>query len=569
MNTEKEPINNSGLDDLIHEIRFDHDSGHIWMSEARMLLLQASALGQLRRELIDILGWERAKGVMMRLGYAAGCEDAELVRRLRPHLNSRDSFIAGPQLHRLKGFVKVSPVKIDFDIASGEYYAEFEWHNSWEAEYHLADLGRSHEPVCWTLLGYASGYTSYYMGRQILFKETQCVASGSPHCINIGRPAEEWEDREDLERYLLPDTSDNELAVLRNQFRQLQTRVEQEDRDALLPFSAVGHSKAFKDACRMIGKAADSKVTILLLGETGVGKEIQARSIHRSSDRAEKPFVAVNCACIPPDLIEAELFGVERGAYTGATASREGKFERAHGGTIFLDEVIELPPRAQAALLRVLQEGELERIGDTITRTVDVRVVAATNEDLQQAVADGRFRADLFFRLNVFPVQIPPLRQRTEDIPLLIQHFLQRYEREYQKRTKGVTDKALRMLMDYSWPGNVRELENMVERGVILTEHNSAIEIEHFFPSLTEPSHPVNVLNSMGRIESTTATAKVGADDIARQILDQGISLDELEKKLIKSALKRSKGVVTEAAGLLGLTRPALAYRMKKITSPD
>ena len=174
----------------------------------------------------------------------------------------------------------------------------------------------------------------------------------------------------------------------------------------------------------MIDKAAKGKVSVLLLGETGVGKEVIARSVHLSSERAEQPFVAVNCAAIPPDLIEAELFGVEKGAYTGANQSRQGRFERAHGGTIFLDEVVELSPRAQATLLRVLQEGELERVGDNRTRSIDVRVIAATNESLAEAVQNGRFRADLYYRLNVFPVKIPPLRERLEDLPLLAEHFL-------------------------------------------------------------------------------------------------------------------------------------------------
>lgn len=561
------PIAIPSPDDLLHQIRFDPDSGHIWLHEARMLLIHAQVLGQLRKELIETLGLERAKGVLMRFGYAAGRLDAELAKRVRPDLQQKESFVVGPQLHKLEGLVKVTPVRLEFDMASGAYYGEFDWHHSWEAESHLATFGHSDEAVCWTLLGYASGYTSYYMGRQILFKETLCCAKGDDHCINIGRPAHEWEDHEEMARYLTPDPILNEMDILRSQYDQLKHRFDQQSRDELLPFSTVGRSRAFKDACNLIARAASSKVTILLLGETGVGKEMQARNIHRASDRANNPFVAVNCACIPHDLIEAELFGVEKGAYTGAHAAREGKFERANGGTIFLDEVIELTPRAQATLLRVLQEGELERVGDTMTRKVDVRVVAATNEDLEQAVANGRFRADLFFRLNVFPVRIPPLRERSEDIGLLVEHFLDKYQREYKKQTLGVTDKAMSMLLSYSWPGNVRELENMIERGVILTDHNRAIEMEHFFPSLTEPTHPLNILNSQGRIEPEFGEYH-GRERLADAILESGISLDDLEQLLISKALQRSDQVVTNAARLLGLTRPALAYRMKKRDQP-
>ncbi|MDP2609188.1 MULTISPECIES: sigma-54-dependent Fis family transcriptional regulator [unclassified Oceanobacter] len=563
------PLPTPSDDDLIHQLRFDPDSGHIWLHENRMLLTHAAVFGQLRKDLIDILGWERAKGVLMRFGYASGRLDAELAKRLRPDLSTQDSFVVGPQLHKLEGKVKVTPIRLEFDMASGAYYGEFDWHHSWEAEQHLQEIGPSKEAVCWTLLGYASGYTSYYMGRQILFKETQCCACGDSHCVNIGRPAHEWPDREALEKYLRPSPLIDELELLQHEYTELKSRYEAQAQADWTPFSAVGNSPAFKQACDMISRAAASKVSVLLLGETGVGKEVQARNIHRLSDRAEQPFVAVNCACIPPDLIESELFGVEKGAFTGAHQSRKGKFERADYGTIFLDEVAELTPRAQATLLRVLQEGELERVGDTMTRKIDVRVVAATNEDLQQAVQGGRFRADLFFRLNVLPIRIPPLRERREDIPLLVEHFLDRYQREYNKKIIGLTDRAMSMLADYSWPGNVRELENMIERGVILTDNHRVIELEHLFPSLTEPTHPLNIINHQGKITSPEGDASnlipgLSTDQLADILISSGTSLDELETLMIDKALKNSEGVVTEAAKQLGLTRPALAYRMKK-----
>lgn len=563
--TNRTPMTVPGCDDLVREIRFDPQTGHIWMHEARMLMMHATVMGQLRKELIELLGWERAKGVLMRFGYAAGRQDAEMAKHVRPDLDTNDSFVVGPQLHKLEGLVNVTPIRLEFDLDDGSYYGEFDWHHSWEAERHIAEHGPSDDPVCWTLLGYASGYTSYYMGRQILFKETQCVACGDDHCTNVGRPASEWEDREELEKYLAPDPFINELELLRDQYDQLKNSLATQQAEATSPFSSVGRSKAFEDACAMIAKAATSKVTILLLGETGVGKEVQARSIHAASDRAQQPFIAVNCACIPPDLIESELFGVEKGAFTGAHTARAGKFERASSGTIFLDEVIELTPRAQATLLRVLQEGELERVGDNRTRQIDVRVVAATNEDLEQAVKEGRFRADLFFRLSVFPVRIPPLRERPEDIPLLIEHFLKKYQKEYKKRTLGVTDKAMSMLMTYTWPGNVRELENMIERGVILTESHRAIEIESFFPSLTEPTHPLNIINHNGEIEAEIPDLTLTDEQLAARIIENGVSLEQLEKLLLEKALNQSNHVVSGAARLLGLTRPAMAYRMKKI----
>ena len=222
-------------------------------------------------------------------------------------------------------------------------------------------------------------------------------------------------------------------------------------------------------------------MTVLFLGETGVGKEIFARMLHRMGRRSEQPFVAVNCAALPENLIEAELFGVVKGAYTGATDSRPGRFERAHGGTLFLDEIGTLTLSAQAKLLRALQEGEIERVGDSQTRKVDVRLLAATNVDLKDAVARGTFREDLYFRLTTFPVRIPPLRERRDDIPLLMRHFLHRFSQRHGKTVGSFAPEAVEALLSYAFPGNIRELENMIERGVLLADAGEPIGISHLF----------------------------------------------------------------------------------------
>jgi transcriptional regulator with PAS, ATPase and Fis domain len=269
----------------------------------------------------------------------------------------------------------------------------------------------------------------------------------------------------------------------------------------------------------------------------------------------------MNCAAISPDLIEAELFGVERGAYTGAQQSRMGRFERAHGGTLFLDEIIELSPRAQASLLRVLQEGELERVGDSQTRRVDVRVIGATHEDLGQAVKDGRFRADLYYRLNVYPVRIPALRDRREDIPLLIDHFLEKLHQSYEKKTLGLSDRAYEACLRYDWPGNIRELENLLERGVIITDNNKTISVEALFPHMSVEALSIG-LSSEGNLVSQKLQP---ADDWVDRLLDMGVSLDDVEQQLLQGAMDRANQNVSEAARLLGITRPALAYRLKKL----
>lgn len=555
--------------DLISQIQFASEDGKIWFNEQRMLLIHSAVMGSLRKELIETLGVERTRGFLMRFGYYSGLKDAESAHKIRPDFTKAEAFLAGPQLHNIKGMVRVVPKQLDFDIETGKFHGEFDWYDSYESELHLNEYGLSEDPICWTLIGYASGFSTYYMGRKIIFKETQCTGCGADHCHIVGKPAEEWDDREELERALLPDPIIEELFALQHQVSTLQESFRTPEAEEDLLFNSVGRSGGFKNVCQLITKASKSKVTVLLLGETGVGKEVVAKGLHASSDRREGPFVAVNCACIPPDLIEAELFGVEKGAYTGATQSREGKFERASKGTIFLDEVIELSPRAQATLLRVLQEGELERVGDSKVRRIDIRVVAATNEDLETAVKDGRFRADLFYRLNVYPVHIPPLRDRTEDIPLLIEHFLEKYHTLYNKRTQGVTDKALQSLLMYKWPGNIRELENMVERGVILTDNNHSIDMESFFPSLAEPSHPLNVINGRGLLDPQESTQQpdIADENWMDSLLGEQFSIENLEHDLIKRAMNQTGGNVSKAARMLGLTRPSLAYRLKKLNN--
>jgi transcriptional regulator with GAF, ATPase, and Fis domain len=283
------------------------------------------------------------------------------------------------------------------------------------------------------------------MGRPTLFKEVACRACGDAHCRIEGRPLSEWPDAEAMSRDYAADSLIVRLEDLQSQVDTLRSTLQ--PADELGPL--IGRSKAFGAAAELLRKAAATQVTVLLTGETGVGKERFARALHAMSARKGKPFVAVNCAALPGELIESELFGAEKGAYTGAGAARQGRFERADGGTLMLDELGELP--AQAKLLRVLQHGEIERLGGTQTRKVDVRVIAATNVDLQAAVAGGRFRSDLMYRLNVYPIRIPPLRERVDDIEPLAAHLLQRFAALHGKRVAGFTDRALDAMRSYPW----------------------------------------------------------------------------------------------------------------------
>ncbi len=311
-------------------------------------------------------------------------------------------------------------------------------------------------------------------------------------------------------------------------------------------YGIVGESSHTKQIIRMIEKIGPSRSTVLITGPSGTGKELVARAIHECSARKGKPFVALNCAALAPGVLESELFGHERGAFTGAATRRIGRFERAHTGTLFLDEVGEIDTGIQTKLLRVLQEGEFERVGGTEPVRVDVRVVAATNRDLKEAIQEGRFREDFYYRLNVFSIQIEPLRKRPDDIPALVDHFLKKFAQETGKRLIGVGDDVMSFFMRYPWPGNVRELENILERAAVLAEG----------PLITMQEIPPDMAFQQAAPEVETAKMTESASLIERT--------DELESQMIRAALERFRWNKTKAAEHLGLKRTTLQYKIKK-----
>ena len=311
----------------------------------------------------------------------------------------------------------------------------------------------------------------------------------------------------------------------------------------------VGRSKEMQKVYALIGKVADTPANVLLLGESGTGKELVARAIHGHSARKAKPFVAINCGGIPETLLESELFGYMKGSFTGAFADRAGLFEAARGGTIFLDEIAELPAVLQVKLLRVLQERTIRRIGGTEDIKTDVRIISATNQDLQEKVRRGEFREDLYFRLNVIPIHIPPLRKRREDIPLLVQYFIEKYTREFGKEVKRISAYALELLMRYPFPGNIRELENIIERSVAL-ESSSIILPENL------------ILAEEG---NGAAAAADPAGDFPEGGLDLNRELERFEREIIRKALDKAKGSKTKAASLLGVSFPSLRHRLEKL----
>lgn len=546
-------------DDLRAQVHFCPETGQIWLHEHRMLLVHAEAQAALRKELIDSLGMDRAQGLLMRMGYASGLRDAELALSRAEHCSDLEAFMTGPRLHALEGIVHVTPVRLELDRATGSFYGEFLWQNSWEGQWHRRHYGVHSEPVCWTQIGYACGYSSAFMGRPILYKEVECVGMADNNCRIVGKPVDEWEDAAECMRFLKPVSIADQLIELQTEVVELRSTIGGRDR---LPGDMIGQSRAFVAACDLIQQAAASQISVLLLGETGVGKELFARALHDMSPRRKRPFVAVNCAAIPAELVESELFGVERGAYTGAQSPRPGRFERADGGTLFLDEAAELPLAAQSKLLRVLEEGEIERLGGCKPRRVDVRIVAATNGDIEQRVHDGSFRSDLFYRLNAFQVGIPPLRERKEDISPLAKHFLGKHNAIHGKKLRGFTDKAKRALLSYAWPGNIRELQNMVERGVILAPNGSCIEVSHLFSPRACGQAPEYHLGRHGNLDARPPELEAR---LCEAVLGGAMTLDRIEVMLIEAAVDQAHGNLSAAARTLGLTRPQLAYRLKRL----
>ena len=550
------------LSQVTPHIVFSSEQGKVWLNEQRVMLFSQAALGKFRKEVYDTIGQDRCKAFFLRLGYQLGILDGELARSSGAEMPIKDRFNLGPELHALRGMVLPELQRLVVSEKGGEFICEVVWFNSYEVEICANEMGPMDEPGCWNLTGYASGYSSALLQREIFFQELECHSCGGDRCFAVGKPAAEWDNYEQLKRYYEPDPLLEELSKLQTTVEALKESLNEGDK---LP-NIVGSSKPFKHALEMVTKASDSKVSVLLLGETGVGKEVLARAVHITSDRADKPFIAVNCAAIPPDLIESELFGVEKGAYTGANQSRMGRFERADKGTIMLDEVIELTPRAQATLLRVLQESEFERVGDNKVRKIDVRVVAATNEDLSVAVEQGRFRADLYYRLSAYPINIPPLRERKEDIPLFVAHFLEKYRALYNKNVLGISDRGMEMLSNYEWPGNIRELENVVARAVILADINGVISMESMFPESALRPSEAKVLDPSGRLQNQIFPEGIDADGLVESLLSSGFDLVKFEETMLTSALQKTQGNISKAARLVGLSRPAFAYRLKKMT---
>jgi transcriptional regulator with PAS, ATPase and Fis domain len=423
-------------------------------------------------------------------------------------------------------------------------FVEGLWHESYEATQHLLHLGPAEEPVCWTLAGFASGYLSFANGREVYCVEDRCRAKGDPVCHLVGHFKEEWGAAIEphlrfYDKACVDSALEGVTAALRAAERRLRTRREEvarlapgaEDRKGL-----VVRSEAMGRVLDLAERVAKVESTVLVTGESGVGKERIARLVHEESPRAARPFVAVNCGAVTETLLESELFGHARGAFTGADRERAGLFEAAGGGTLFLDEIGEVSAGMQVKLLRVLQEREIRRVGETRARPVDVRVVAATNRNLADEVAAGRFRKDLYYRLRVIELRIPPLRERPDDVLPIARVFLAETARRMGRKLTGFTPRAADQLVRYGWPGNVREVENAVERAVALAA-GPRVDVEDLPEELRAAmprARPVGKARPLEDVEREYILAVVEAagGNRTRAAAELGIGLATLKRKL-------------------------------------
>src|SRR5262245_12316530 len=523
-------------------VRCAAEGGIITLAGERVLLLDAVALGLLRKELIQTLGATAARIVFTRFGYAHGWRVAETLRKGFPWDNEDEWRIAGARLHTIQGLVRA---EITRTWSSGTPAgAEATWHDSYEAEQHLLHLGQADEPVCWTLTGFATGYMSCVYGKEIIAIEDRCRGKGDAVCRAVVRSKEEWgpELATILPFYQKEACLDAALTqltdTLKKKERQLHSRRALRQLDDTAPAGLTSSSPAMLRTLDLARRVAQVDSTVLITGESGSGKERLARFIHDESARTAGPFLAINCAAVPETLLESELFGHARGSFTGASQDRAGLFEAANGGTLLLDEIGDVPPAMQVKLLRVLQEREVRRVGENRTRTVNVRVLAATNRDLLADVHAARFRQDLYYRLRVVEIVVPPLRERREDILPLARQLLSGAAKRFGKKAPALSPEAANLLLQYTWPGNVRELENALERAVALARSD--------------------------RIGVDDLPAEIAVAPPAVRAAHEIRTLAEVERDYIAAALRALGGNRAKAADKLGIGAATLYRKLKQ-----
>jgi two-component system response regulator HydG len=524
----------------------DPEGGVIRFAGQRALLIDAVAMGLLRKYLVENFGLTAARTVLTQFGFAHGWRLAEAMQSEFKWDSEEDWLRAAPRIHTLEGLFRVEAESTGALSREGMVIGA-----SYESEQHLLHFGRADVPVCWTISGLTSGYLSRCTGKEIYALEDRCIGKGDAACHLFGRTRDEWGDEraEELRFYepkRLADCLDVSLHRVTETLKAAERKL-REHRSAIVrvapdveePLGIVAKSPAMRKLVDLARRLAKVDSTVLITGESGSGKERIARLVHEESTRVAGPFIAVNCGAIAETLLESELFGHARGAFTGATQDRPGLFEAANMGTLLLDEVGEVSPGMQVKLLRALQEREIRRVGETKDRRVDVRILAATNRDLADGVASGAFRQDLYYRLKVVELHVPPLRERREDVLPLARVLLADSALRMKRKISGLAPGAAEQLLRYGWPGNVRELENAMERAVALAR-GSRVEVEDLADDVRRQPFP--------RPEVDPGTVR---------------PLEEVEKEYILAVLALNGGNQTHTAEQLRIGAATLYRRLK------
>jgi DNA-binding NtrC family response regulator/predicted hydrocarbon binding protein len=533
--------------DLDHKelLELDPEGGVIRFAGQRALLVDAVAMGLLRKYLVENFGETAARTVLTQFGFAHGWRMAEAMQAEFKWDSNEEWQRAGARIHTLEGLFRVGEGNRGLLSKEGVMLTA-----SYEAEQHHLHFGRSDVPACWTICGLSSGYISRSSGKEIYVLEDRCIGRGDAACHLIGRTREEWGDERAEElRYFEPERLADCLDVSLQRVTETLKTAEQKlrlHRRALVrvahdidePLGIVAKSVAMAQLVDLARRVAKVDSTVLITGESGSGKERVARLVHEESMRATGPFVAVNCGAITETLLESELFGHARGAFTGAAQDRPGLFEAANSGTLLLDEVGEVSPGMQVKLLRALQEREIRRVGENKSRKVDVRVLAATNRDLAHGVASGEFRQDLYYRLKVVELRVPPLRGRRDDVLPLARVLLADAALRMKRKITGLAPDAADQLLRYEWPGNVRELENAMERAVALAR-GARVQLEDL-PDEIRQSGPRPVA-TRGKVQP----------------------LETIEKEYILAAMELNDGNQTHTAKQLRIGSATLYRKLK------
>ena len=541
------------VEDLHHSelLELDPEGGVIRFAGQRALLLDAVAMGLLRQYLVENFGLTAARAVLTQFGFAHGWRMAAAMQEEFKWANEEEWRRAGSRLYTLEGLFHIQPGGEDPLAKKGTALLA-----SYEAEQHLLHFGRSDSAVCWTICGLMSGYASHTAGEEIYVLEDRCLGAGHAACHLLGRTREQWGDEraEDLAFFdsgRLEESLDVSLSRVTESLKAAENKLRAHRRalvgvvrDVVEPLGIVAKSPRMQQVVDLARRVAKVDATVLITGETGVGKERIARLVHDESTRAVGPFIAVNCGAITETLLESELFGHKRGAFTGAASDRPGLFEAANRGTLLLDEIGDISPGMQVKLLRVLQEREIRRVGENRSRPVDVHVLAATNRDLAHGVVEDTFRQDLYYRLKVVELHVPPLRDRRDDILPLARLMLGEAAVRMGREIAGLTPHAADQLLRYDWPGNVRELENAMERAVALAR-GSRVDLDDL-PEEIRQAFPRPVANE-GAVQP----------------------LSDVEKEYILAVLQLNGGNQTRTAEQLGIGSATLYRKLKKYGSSN